>query len=81
MPEKIIMHGGIVMSEALEKVSEVERVKMTVNTTAKGMAQWEVTVDFPSVEESAKNLNNAIDRVRTIIAEKGLTEAKEAKSS
>jgi single-stranded DNA-binding protein len=52
-----------------------KRVRMNVSTTAKGLAQWEVTCEFESVEEAKANLSAAIDAVRNVIKDKGLTEA------
>ena len=51
------------------------RVRMNVNTTAKGTAQWEVTAEFPTVDEATDALNEAIAGVRTVIQNRGLTEA------
>jgi len=51
------------------------RVRMNVSTTAKGQAQWDVTVEFSSLEETSTNLDAAINQVRQIIKAQGLTEA------
>jgi len=53
-----------------------KRTKMNVSITAKGFAQWEITVEYPTPEESAKYLSEAIDKVRETIKAKGLTEIK-----
>jgi hypothetical protein len=52
-----------------------KRTRMNVSITSKGLAQWEVTSEYASPEETAKNLSEAIDGVRRIIKEKGLIEA------
>ena len=51
------------------------RVKMNVSLTAKGFYQFDITSEFPTVEESAKNLSEAIDSVRKIMEEKNIKEA------
>ena len=59
----------------LEKVhEESSRVRFNISTTAKGLCQWEITSEFPSVMEAKDNLSKAIDEVRLLIKEKGLTE-------
>ena len=65
---------GIVMEQSNK------RVRLHVSTTAKGYAQWEVTSEFESVEEAKANLSAAIDAVRGVIKEKGLTEANDGKA-
>jgi hypothetical protein len=55
--------------------NEAKRTRMNVSISAKGAAQWDVTAEYPTPEESAKNLSEAIDQVRMIIKEKGLVEA------
>lgn len=58
------------------EVKEVtQRCRMNIKTTAKGEAQWDITAEYASPEEAAKNLDEAIDKVRKIISAKGLTEA------
>lgn len=50
-------------------------VKLDVNLNAKGLAQWEVAVNFPTLEDSSKNLEGAIKTVKKIIADNGYKEA------
>jgi len=52
-----------------------KRVRINVSTTAKGLAQWEATAEFETVEETKANLAEAIKAVREVIKEQGLTEA------
>jgi len=54
-----------------------KRTRMNVSITAKGKAQWDITAEYPTPEESEKALSEAIDKVRTIIKVKGLVEASE----
>lgn len=51
------------------------RVRLNLGLTAKGYGQWEVTSEFPTLEESSKNLSAAIDEMRKILADKGIPEA------
>jgi hypothetical protein len=51
------------------------RVRLKISTTAKGLGQWEITSEFPTVEESAKNLSDGIDAIRKIMVEKNIVEA------
>ena len=53
------------------------RVRMNIKTTAKGLAQLDVTVEFATVVESEKALGEAIDSVRKVLSAKGIKEAKE----
>jgi hypothetical protein len=62
-------HGGLIMDET------IKRTRMNVSITAKGQAQWDVTTEYASPEDTAKNLSEAIDKVRQIIKGKGLVEA------
>jgi hypothetical protein len=51
------------------------RVRMNVNLTAKGTAQWDVTAEYSDPELSKQNLKEAIRKCREVIAEEGLKEA------
>lgn len=53
----------------------VKRTRMNISLTAKGAAQWDITAEYSTPEESAGYLSEAVDRVRQIIKEKGLAEA------
>ena len=55
-----------------------KRIRMNVNLTAKGTAQWEVTAEYADPAEAATHLSEAIDKVKAIIKEKGYKEAGEA---
>jgi hypothetical protein len=52
-----------------------KRTRMNVGITAKGAAQWDVTAEYSTPEDSAKYLGEAIDKVRQILRDKGLQEA------
>lgn len=51
------------------------RVRMNLSLTAKGKVQWDITSEFPTLELAEENLSKAIDSVRKVIADKGLSEA------
>ncbi len=53
------------------------RVRMNCSLTAKGLVQWEVTSEFPTVEEASSNLLNAIEKCRETIKKAGLKEVQE----
>jgi hypothetical protein len=60
----------------MEKTIETtKRLRMNLSISAKGVAQWDITAEYETPQESAENLSEAIDKVRQIIEEKGLTEA------
>lgn len=60
------------MAETTESNS---RVRINFSLTAKGKVQWEITSEFPTLAEAEQNMATAIDSVRKLIADKGLSEA------
>jgi hypothetical protein len=59
-----------------EEVRNLESgCRMSIDLTAKGFAQWGLSVRYATPEETDANLKEAIDRIRATIKEKGLTEA------
>lgn len=59
----------------MEETTKETRVKLSVSTNAKGLAQWDVTSEFPTLEEASANLDGAIKSVKKIIADNGYVEA------
>ena len=55
--------------------SQVSRVRINLSQTAKGLVQFDVTAEYPTVAEAKENLSKAIDEVRALVKEKGLEEA------
>jgi hypothetical protein len=49
--------------------------RMSIDLTAKGLAQWGLSVRYATPLDADINLREAIDRIRLILKEKGLTEA------
>lgn len=54
---------------------EQQRVRMNVTTNAKGFAQMEITVEFPTINESKTAINDAIKALREVLKENGIAEA------
>lgn len=54
---------------------EQQRVRMNVTTNAKGFAQMDITVEFPTVNESKVAMNDAIKALREVLKENGIAEA------
>lgn len=46
-------------------------MKLSLNLTAKGTVQFDITSEFPTVDEAASNLDKALDMVKNIVATKG----------
>jgi hypothetical protein len=59
----------------VSEAARPSRVRMSLSLTAKGLVQWELTSEFPSVEESRAQLALAVDQVKALLKEKGLEEA------
>ena len=54
---------------------EQNRVRMNFSTNAKGFAQMDITVEYPTVEESKSAMNDAIKALREVLKENGIKEA------
>ena len=54
---------------------ETNRVRMNFSTTSKGFAQMDITVEFPTVEESKNAMNEAIKALRSVLKENNIKEA------
>ena len=59
----------------MEETLEQQRVRMKFSTNAKGFAQLEITCEFPTVEESAAAMDNAIKSLRKVLADNKRAEA------
>lgn len=59
------------MSETLNQ----NRVRMNITTNAKGFAQMDITVEFPTVNESKEAMDSAIKALREVLKENNIAEA------
>ena len=59
------------MSETLNQ----NRVRMNITTSAKGFAQMDITVEFPTVNESKEAMDSAIKALREVLKENNIAEA------
>ena len=62
----------------MELMENNKRMRINIGLTAKGKAQWDITAEYSNPEEAANNISEAIDKVRSVIKEKGLTEVNES---
>lgn len=49
------------------------RVRMSFGANAKGLVQMDLTVEFPTVSETASEARKAIDEYRAICSDKKIT--------
>lgn len=59
----------------MEKTLEQQRVRMNFATNAKGFAQMDITVEFPTVDESKAAMDSAIKALREVLKENNIAEA------
>ena len=59
----------------METTLEQQRVRMNFSTSAKGFAQLDITVEFPTVSESEKAMDEAIKALRKVLAQNNIAEA------
>ena len=59
----------------MEEMTKETRVKMSANLNAKGSVQWDITSEFPTLNESAENLDAALKKMQSIIKDNGYSEA------
>lgn len=58
------------MSETLNQ----NRVRMNITTSAKGFAQMDITVEFPTVDESKEAMDKAIKALKDVLKENNIAE-------
>lgn len=63
------------MEKEMEKDVVTQRVRMNFTTNAKGLAQMDITVEFPTVEESKDAMDKAIVALKEILAKNKIVEA------
>lgn len=50
------------------------RVRMNFTTNAKGFAQMDITVEFPTVDESKEAMDKAIKALKEVLKENNIAE-------
>ena len=58
-----------------EVTLDQQRVRMNFSTNAKGMAQMDITCEFPTVEQSKHAMSEAIKALREVLAANDIAEA------
>ncbi len=58
----------------MEKETTLNRVRMNVSLTAKGLYQFDVTSESDTVENAKTQLSEAIDSLRNTMKEKNIKE-------
>jgi hypothetical protein len=58
-----------------ELTLDQQRVRMNFSTNAKGMAQMDITCEFPTVEQSKNAMSEAIKALREVLAQNNIAEA------
>ena len=61
------------MTESVQ--SGNSRVRINLSQSAKGVVQFDITAEFPTLNEAKDNMSLALDQVKALIKEKGLVEA------
>lgn len=56
----------------MEEARNESRVRINLKQSAKGDVQFDITSEFQNEDESIQHLSAAIDKVKTMCAEKGL---------
>ncbi len=55
-----------------QNATNESRVRINLSQNAKGLVQFDITSEFPTVLEAAENLGKAIDEVRVIAVDHNL---------
>jgi len=58
-----------------EMTLDQQRVRMNFSTNARGLAQMDITCEFPTVEQSAKAMDEAIKSLRKVLSDNEIAEA------
>lgn len=61
----------------METTTTNERVRVNFSLTSKGKIQWECTCEFNSPDETLKQMDVTVDKIRELLKSKGLQEAGE----
>ena len=64
------------MPEEVTETNTRTRIKLTQST--KGVVTWEISAEYDTPEKSIEMMSQALDKVKALIKEKGLTSADES---
>ena len=64
------------MPEEVTETNTRTRIKLTQST--KGVVTWEISAEYDTPEKSIEMMSQALDKVKALIKEKGLTPADES---
>lgn len=61
-----------------EEVTETNtRTRIKLSQSTKGVVTWEISAEYDTPEKSIEMMSQALDKVKALIKEKGLTPADE----
>lgn len=61
-----------------EEVTETNtRTRIKLSQSTKGVVTWEISAEYDTPEKSIEMMSQALDKVKALIKEKGLTSADE----
>ena len=66
------------MPEETKQTENNTRTKIKLTQSSKGVVQWEISTEYDTVEKSVQMMGEAIDKVKALIAEKGLKSVDDA---
>lgn len=58
----------------MSETQNQNRVRMNFTTNAKGFAQMDITVEFPTVDESKEAMDKAIKALKEVLKENNIAE-------
>lgn len=62
-----------------EEVTETNtRTRIKLSQSTKGVVNWEISTEYDTPEKSIEMMSQALDKVKALIKEKGLTSADES---
>jgi hypothetical protein len=62
-----------------EEVTETNtRTRIKLSQSTKGVVTWEISAEYDTPEKSIEMMSKALDKVKALIKEKGLTTADES---
>lgn len=65
------------MAEENNVAESNTRTRIKLTQTSKGLIQWEISAEYDTPEKSVEMLGQTIDKVQSLITEKGLRSVEE----